>query len=271
MKNKIAIALSVAIISTSGLLSSSNGVAEVQDQDRTGAPGSADACTLCHDPGSSLNAASSIIVMDSSGLEADSWVAGETYDVNFVVTGTGAAGYGFQATAVLTNGSNAGDFTNPGSSTQLESVGSRHIVEHSSPNTTGIFTATWTAPTEGSGDVGFYMAGIAANLLDGNNGDSHAATALALPENDMAVNDLESMNQPLISALGVTLKANVDGNLSIYDLSGRMNFTSSVYSQESVTVNASELGNGIQIIRFTPNAGSRSNYTAQTWKIIIPS
>ncbi|PCJ80223.1 MAG: hypothetical protein COA49_09590 [Bacteroidetes bacterium] len=271
MKNKIAIALSVVTISTLGLLSSSNGVAEVQNQDRTGAPGSAQACTLCHQAGSTLNASNSITVTGADGLVADHWIAGETYEVSFVVTGTGAAGYGFQATSVLADGSNAGSFTNPGASTQLESVGSRHIVEHSSPSSTGIFTATWTAPPEGSGDVGFFMAGIAANLQDGNNGDSHDETAISLPELNLAVSDLVAMNQPIISSNGVTLKANVNGTLSIYDLSGRVSFSSEVSSQETIQVDAGELGRGIQIIRFNPKTGSKSNYTPQTWKIVIPS
>jgi hypothetical protein len=272
MKNNLIIALFCATIFSIGLMSSSSGVAEVQNQDRTGAPGSAQACTLCHESGSTLNASNTISVFNTNGDEVTAYIPGETYEVNFIVSGNGAAGFGFQATSILSDGSNAGEFSNPGNAVQLEAVGARHIVEQSTPSTTGIFTATWTAPDVGSGDVGFFMAGIAANLQDGNNGDSHDETALSLSEGSSdAIEEYAIMAQPLVTSYGVTLNPKVDGTISIYDISGRQNFTREVSSNETINVESSQMSRGIQIINFTPRNQSSSKFAPQTWRVVIPS
>ena len=272
MKYNLIISIFCATIFSICLISSSSGVAEVQNQDRTGAPGSAQACTLCHESGSTLNASNNISVFNSSGDQVSAYIPGESYEVNFVVSGNGAAGYGFQATSVLSDGSDAGQFSNPGDAVQLEAVDDRHIVEHSTPSTTGIFTATWTAPELGSGDVGFFMAGIAANLQDGNNGDSHDETALSLTEgNSDGIEEYAIMAHPIVTSYGVTLNPKADGTISIYDISGRQNFTREVSSNETINVESSQLSRGIQIINFTPRNKSSSKFAPQTWRVVIPS
>jgi hypothetical protein len=45
----------------------------------------------------------------------------------------------------------------------------------------GIFEATWTAPTTGSGEVTFYGSGIAANG-SGTSGDQYAGTTFTISE-----------------------------------------------------------------------------------------
>ena len=272
MKHTLVIAIFCATIFSIGLISSSSGVAEVQNQDRTGAPGSAQACTLCHETGSTLNASNSIYVFNTNGDEVEAYIPGETYDVSFIVSGDNAAGYGFQATSILSDGSNAGEFSNPGDAVQLEVVEDRHIVEHSTTSTTGIFTATWTAPELGSGDVGFFMAGIAANLQDGNFGDSHDETALSLSEgNNDGIEEYAIMAHPIVTSYGVTLNPKTDGTISIYDISGRQSFTREVYSNETINVESSQLSRGIQIINFTPRNQRRSKFAPQTWRVVIPS
>jgi len=273
MKYKLIIAIFCAIIFSIGLMSSSIGVAEVQNQDRTGAPGSAQACTLCHQEyGSTLNASNTISVFNTNGDEVTAYIPGETYEVNFIVSGNGAAGFGFQATSILTDWSNAGEFSNPGNAVQLEAVDDRHLVEHSTPSTTGIFTATWTAPDVGSGDVGFFMAGIAADLDGWNHGDSHDETALSLTEvSSDGIEEYAIMAHPLVTSYGVTLNPMVDGTISIYDISGRQNFTIEVSSNETINVELSQLSRGIQIINFTPRNQSSSKFAPQTWRVVIPS
>ena len=271
MKNNLIISFFCITILSIGLMSSSNGVAEAQNQDRTGAPGSSESCVLCHSPGT-INASTSISVFNTNGEEITAYIPGENYEVNFVVSGNGAAGFGFQATSILTDGSNAGEFSNPGSSVQLEAVGGRHIVEHSTPSTTGIFTATWNAPDVGSGDVGFFMAGIAANLQNQNWGDGHDETALALTESSsIGIEENATMDQPITTSNGVILNPKVDGTIAIFDISGRQNFTREVFSNETINVETSQMSRGLQIIHFTPHNQSNCKFATQTWKVVIPS
>ena len=272
MKNNFIVSFFCITLISIGLMSSSNGVAEAQNQDRTGAPGSSESCTLCHAPSSSINAATSISVYNTNGEEITAYIPGENYEVNFVVSGNGAAGFGFQATSILTDGSNAGAFSNPGDAVQLEAVNARHIVEHSTPSATGIFTATWTAPDEGSGDVGFFMSGLAANLQNQNQGDSHDETALSLTESSSnGIEESTLMEQPIATSNGVTLTPKVDGTISIFDISGRQNFTREVFSNETIHVETSQMSRGLQIIHFTPHNKSNDKFATQTWKVVIPS
>lgn len=252
------------------LLSSSDGVAEVQNQDRTGAPGSAQSCIQCHSPSGSMTATSSISITNLIGDEVSTYIAGDTYEVSFNVTSNTAVGYGFQATSVLADGSNAGEFTNPGTSVHLQSVASRHIVEHSTPNSTGIFTANWTAPETGSGDVGFYMSGLAANLQSQNFGDAYHGMSLSITENTNGVEELYwGMEQPTVSSNGISMNAVVNGMVSIYDLNGRLNYTTSVTANEYLTIDASEIGNGIQIVQFVPQDQFSSTFTPQSWRVAV--
>lgn len=269
MKKIIFTFFAVSLI-TFGLISSSDGVAQVQNQDRTGAPGSTQSCIQCHSQPGSMTAESSMYLTDNNGDEVSTYIAGDTYEVSFNVTSNAAVGYGFQATSVLSDGSNAGEFSNPGTSVQLQSVETRHIVEHSSPSSTGIFTATWIAPETGSGNVGFYMFGLAANLQSQSVGDASHGASLFLSENTNGIDELSRlMDQPVVTSQGIYITAVENGTVSIYDLNGRLNHTVLANANESLTINTSKIGNGIHIIRFVPQDQFLSTFTPQSWRVVI--
>jgi hypothetical protein len=269
MKNTI-FAMSAVSLLALILLSSSDGVAEVQNQDRTGAPGSAQSCIQCHNQPGSMTATSSMTITNIIGDEVLTYLAGETYEVSFNVTSNTAVGYGFQATSIFPDGSNAGEFTNPGTSVQIESVESRHIVEQSTPNSTGIFTTTWIAPETGSGDVDFYMSGLASNLQNQTFGDAYHGISLSLTENTNNIEELHRvMDQPTVSSNGISMTAVVNGMVSIYDLNGRLNYTTSVTANEYLTIDNSEIGNGIQIVQFVPQDQFSSTFTPQSWRVAV--
>lgn len=182
-KTLVFIGAAVAVIA---LASRSSGVAEMLNQDRTGAPGSSIPCFQCHNTGS-FSTAMNIELQDGLGTPITAYVPGEEYTAVYTVTSNGSpSGYGFQATSLLSdNTTNGGAFSAPSSNAQLEDVGGRHIVEHNSTSASNTFTATWTAPAVGSGSVDFYAAGNVVNGNGGTSGDNGTtAVSLSISEGD---------------------------------------------------------------------------------------
>ncbi|MGH7681262.1 MAG: choice-of-anchor V domain-containing protein [Candidatus Eiseniibacteriota bacterium] len=94
----------------------------------------------------------------------------------------GSLRFGFEATALLNNGSMAGSFANlPDMNTLIQSSGGKSYISHTSNGATapldladgtywspfpigaGGWLFEWTAPPPGSGPVTFYVTGVAAN------------------------------------------------------------------------------------------------------------
>ena len=101
-----------------------------------------------------------------TGLPAE-WTPGVTYPLEVSVSHSGASRYGFQMTAVDSNGAQAGEFVIvTGTAIRSGSVGGKTIehMQHSvaSPNNT--FSFSWTAPeTSSTGAVKFNVAANAAS------------------------------------------------------------------------------------------------------------
>jgi hypothetical protein len=180
----ILIILIAAIIS----IASANGVAEEQNKDRTGSPDGSNTCTTCHS-GGGFNPQLSIEVENILGDEVSSYVPGETYTVKFLVSSIPfPSAYGFQATALFSDLSNAGQFSEPGFGVQIEEVNtpaipSRHIVEHSAPGFVGNFQVQWTAPMTEE-PITFYAAAVTANGNNEPEGDRATNTSIVLPAAD---------------------------------------------------------------------------------------
>ena len=270
MKVQITAILAFAFIASFSLMSHHNGVAEEQNKDRTGAPGSEQPCTHCHSPITGANTMSTINILDSNGNSINEYIPGIDYDVEFVVTDSNAAAFGFQATAVHGDGSNAGTFSSPGTNVQLEDVNGRHIVEQSDPLVSGVFTATWSAPATGAGDVAFYMAGMAVNLANGNNGDSHNATAISLTEgiND-GVFEVNQIKLPIATSDGIVWQAHSNGILNIYSIDGKLNYSKNCSTGSSVLIPVSNSLKGLQLVQFMPQ--DVEQYSPKTWKVVIPN
>ena len=105
----------VALAGAASLMSHSNGVAEVQNANRTGELGPGTTCNLCHG-GGSFGATMNISVVDpNTGDAVDAYVPGNEYVLEFAIGHTQGTPlrYGFQATTVDVGGNNAGVFANP--------------------------------------------------------------------------------------------------------------------------------------------------------------
>lgn len=248
--NRRLLVLSILILPF--LIASEDGVAEEQNKDRTGAPGSQNACnnTTCHTAGA-FNPAASIKVMDQMlGTPVSEYVPGETYDLKFTVNSAGGEVFGFQATVVKdSNYSNAGTLQNPGLSTQLESVGGRHIIEHSSPNSQNFFLGEWVAPDTDVGAVTFYMSGIAANDSGSDSGDGYAGTQLTL------VGSTTDINDPLVSVSTYLRNGNIfvegfgTAEISLYSINGQLLFAQSANDQLNISLDSINHGLLILVIK----------------------
>lgn len=146
--------------------------------DRTGSPVSSGSCTGCHSsPGSFGTTTVSVQVLDGA-TPITSYVPGQTYTVQTTITaGSGSPGrYGSQVVALLSGAGNpqAGSFGTPSTiGTRISTLNGREYFEHGNgSNTTGVFTAPWTAPAAGSGAVTLYGIGMAANNNGGVGGDN---------------------------------------------------------------------------------------------------
>lgn len=165
------------------LSSRSGGLAATSNQDRSGSPVSSGQCSNCHS-GGSFGAQAAITVKDGGGNTVSSYIPGNSYTVEIVMSGSGAAGYGTQLSILDASNSNAGTFGSViTSNTQISTIFGRSLLEHSGISSTGIFQANWTAPVAGTGTVTLYGNGIAANANGGTSGDQGSAIAnLSLSE-----------------------------------------------------------------------------------------
>lgn len=137
--------------------------------DRTGSPVSSATCTQCHS-GGSFGASVSVQVL-SGATPVTSYTGGNTYTVIYTVTGS-ASGYGFQGGALTSTNAAGGAFSAPSANAQLVTISGRPYFEHDNgASATGVFQATWTAPTAFTGNVTFYGIGLAVNGNGGTSGD----------------------------------------------------------------------------------------------------
>lgn len=236
------------------LMASNNGVAEDQERDRTGAPGSSNGCNSfgCHVAGA-FSPTTSIELLDMVSMEAvNAYSPNESYIMRVRISpGTGSPStYGFQATAVFqSDASNAGSFSNPGVDVQLESVEGRHIVEHSMDSPNNFFDVEWRAPSPGSGQVDFYASGVASNNSNSDGGDGFDGVVFSINE---AVNSVALLKEKrpytLNQALG-TIITEQNALLEAYNINGQLIKSINLLAGEQTDLGLS----GMNILRISTN------------------
>lgn len=222
------IGLLAASVFTLTLMSHHNGVAEQQNKDRTGAPGSQQVCTACHSSGSyTVTPSIAVYPFEGADTPVQTFMPNTEYYVEFTVGASDApAGYGFQATAVFANGSNAGTFVGCTDNAQLEDVNGRHIVEQNDISPTNKFGLFWGAPDGGEGAVTFYASMLAANGAYGNSGDSYGGTSVTLEEAVTSIEcpDCLDAQQPVriwATEYEVSVENQMDLTLDAFAVDGR--------------------------------------------------
>ena len=183
IRTQISLILGTGVLGLA-LMSSSSGVAEIQNSNRTGEPGTSSTCNQCHG-GGNYGATTTISVLDPNSASRDGVLAGRAIrvgggDWRHVSTVWHAGHSGGR------RGGNAGTFANPSSNTQLEDVAGRHIFEHNSSSAINTFSVDWTAPATG-GDVTIYASGLAAGGSTSSGGDQYAGASLVIPEAQIVI------------------------------------------------------------------------------------
>jgi len=136
----------------------------------TGAPGERN-CTDCH-MGTAVNAGGGSITINNV---PQSYQPGQQYTINVTVQQGGRIRFGFEMTAIDSNGNGAGTFDPIGSDTQTDTLNSRQYILHTLTGSVGSSSHTWqvhwTAPSTNIGIVRFFAAGNAANNNGADTGD----------------------------------------------------------------------------------------------------
>ena len=205
--------------------------------DRTNRPttsGTTGTCGTCHGGGTYGLVTSDIKVIDAGGNEITQYVPNTAYTVKLTVTSTKPApGFGGQLVCIKgTSQNGAGSLTNQSSNAQITILNNRSYLEHSNVSATNVFSATWTAPGQGTGAVTFYASGMAVNATGGDGGDSPSAgTSLPLTEKVVATASLDAsvigftaFPNPATSFVNLATTVSEGGAfaLSVVDMQGRV-------------------------------------------------
>ncbi|HEY7547238.1 MAG TPA: choice-of-anchor V domain-containing protein [Blastocatellia bacterium] len=143
----------------------------------TGAPGDIGNCVNCHDTFHEANVGPGSVTITNV---PEVYTPGQQYTLTVTVQQSGRSKFGFQLTAIDSDGDRAGTLTTVSSDTQinpLTGTGGRQYIQHSATGTNAtssgrrIWQTRWTAPAEDIGTVTFYIAGNAANNSGDNQGD----------------------------------------------------------------------------------------------------
>lgn len=217
----------------------------------TGAPGeSGQVCATCHN-GGNFNTNIEISLANANGDVVTEYLPGQEYDLTVTVSGNNAVGYGFQLVPLSESNNNmAGDWSDLGDDVRLQDDLGRSYIVQSDRKADGIFTAKWTAPSEGTGSVKFYSAGIAANGNNGTTGDDATQTSISFGEGTSTSTEELDFNvnlypNPTTEVLYVNAETEVE--YSIISVSGQSVMSSYTQSKDH-TIDVSSLSNGVYMI-----------------------
>ena len=180
------------------------------------------ACSECHS-GGSFTPAITFVVKDSLGNTVDSYIPGNTYNLEMAVSSTTGSpkAYGFQAVIVDENNAQAGSFVSLGEKVRKLTLQNRTYLTQISPLTSGVFTAKWKAPNT-TGTLKLFMSGLATNGNNNTSGDKATTASFNInPSNTSATH--ESVSEELaISVHGNKVSWNVEADdATILDAGGK--------------------------------------------------
>ncbi len=202
----------------------------------TGAPGETTCQTGgCHNGTS--NTGSGSVEITSSDMTGWEYELGVTYNISVKVKETGKTIFGLGVEALNSSNANAGTINVTESTrTQILSAGGRSNLVHKSNGglsaDSSTFNFTWTAPATDVGNVTFYVAGLAGNNNNSDNGDqsytttkvcSAKATGVGI-ERNQTITSISVFPNPISDKINIDLNNQTINNASIHilDMSGKL-------------------------------------------------
>jgi len=243
------------LVAGATLISNAAGRGTVDGNGASGAPGDSITCANGNCHGSAGPFGTKVeISLTKDGEEVDAYLPGEMYSLAITVDATtgNPSRYGFQMTAVVDeDNSGAGSFSDVSSNAQSLTLNGRTYLEHDGPSISETFTATWTAPDEGTGGITIYAAGNAVNGNGGTSGDTAATGSMTIAEDDLssvAILTSEEMSfspNPAIDVIKVNSKLNQSMNYDVLTINGAK--VASGVLQNSM-IDISNLTSGLYIV-----------------------
>lgn len=231
---------------------------------KTGAPGEQN-CTQCHSGTPITNSTVSLISFSGAN---NKYIPGSTYTINVELVGAPSPKNGFEIVALRNS-----DDTNIGSiaitdatNTQLKTGNARTYVTHTSGgNSITSWNFDWTAPTNGEGDITFYVAALVSNDNQANSGDEVHLKELVIQEDASSAvieqdaivdidNSLKIINDNNLITTNLIVKESNDILISVLSLSGKV-----IYSNYEIvtkgdntlqSIDFNQFSKGIYIINY---------------------
>ena len=144
-------------------------------------------CNQCH----SYSGSGYSPVFDVTGIPANGYQPGQTYQLTLSVSNVNTAKKGFEACVEDASHQKQGTFSNADGNTQA--IHSNTYITHTSAgNTQSQWTFNWTAPSTSQGDLTLYFAVNMANGNGSTSGDYIQASSVSIPENTNALQEIEA-------------------------------------------------------------------------------
>ncbi len=242
--------LSVALLITGALIFSSNSGGS--NGGYSGSPANnGNTCTQCHS--GTISEVSGWIASD---IPEVGYTPGETYTITATLSDASAIKAGFELSVEDASGSHMGSLANiDNNETQLRQSG-KSITHKSTSNTptngSKSWSFNWTAPSEAIGTITFYAAFNGANGNGNTSGDQIYKTSHSVDLDDVGINDfiglkVEIYPNPVIESLTINLDQQIQTDLNIYDLNGRIVFSRQINGKNNI-YDLSHLNSGSYIL-----------------------
>ena len=154
----------------------------------TGSPGDNNRkCDQCH----SYSGAGYSPTFEVTGIPADGYQPGQTYQLTLTVSNVNTARMGFEACVENASNQKQGTFSNIDGTTQAIQ-GNTYITHTSSSNTQTQWSFNWTAPTTAQGDLNLYFSVNMANGDSNTTGDYVQAGSASIQQGANSLKEIDA-------------------------------------------------------------------------------
>lgn len=225
----------------------------------SGAP--ADNNRTCARSGCHSGSASARAGMITSNIPSSGYIPGETYEITVSIEQPGIAKWGFQISPQDLSGAVQGTLTlTDPARTRFIGTGNKYITQTTVGNSGAVnstsWSFNWTAPSVGSGLVSFYGAVMASNGNGSTSGDQVFTDVLQIEEDlTTSIDDLRNVFSQIVypnplDGNVLTLKGfEINSNLVIRDLQGRVFSSIKIESSEDFNVVLNNLPQGVYFVQ----------------------